>query len=164
MTVAHDLDHSLKRAVDFVEVGECSHASRELGSLGAAPSTPETYAESSDPNLRPPEPAVGYPVLFNDFVPVNDIALDYDIFAKILQQCRRGLRSGLGGGRCEYLKLVLDDAVGFQLLFYVCEKFANGDIPSEFVGALKLSKFPFLRKKKQFLKFVEFLRVIFYVG
>ena len=56
------------------------------------------------------------------------------------------MSSGLGGGRYEYLKLVLDDDVGFQLFFCVCEKFPNGDIPSDVVGALKFSKLTALRK------------------
>ena len=41
---------------------------------------------------------------------------------------------------------MLDDDLGFQLLFYVCEKLANGGIPSDIVGALKFSKLTALRK------------------
>ena len=64
------------------QIGECSHAARELGSLGVAPGTPETLDELSDPVLRPRDLAIDYPSFLESFILVNDVALDYDILPK----------------------------------------------------------------------------------
>ena len=141
-------DNHLVRACNFVKKGEVSHAARCLGSAGLAAGTPETLAELSNPALRPacPNPEKPIPIFAEAFQPEVELMLDYDCFAGTLQKCRRGLSPGLNGGRYEYLKLVLDDDSGFRLLFYVCERLANGDIPEGIPDILKVGRLTALRK------------------
>ena len=52
-----DLSAKLKRAVQLAEIGELSHAARELQSVGLAPGTSDTFAQLTNPQLRPAAPA-----------------------------------------------------------------------------------------------------------
>ena len=138
---AHDLlERRLLEAVRLAEQGELSHAARVLRSTGMAPGTDATLQELTDLNLRPPVASEPLPDGLPMFVPSEPLELDKQIFSDTLRSSRRGLSSGVSGNRNEYLKLVLEDDVAFDLLFAASSRLARAEVPECIAMAMKVSK------------------------
>jgi hypothetical protein len=144
---AEEKQEAMCRAVTaLVEQGELSHAARVLKSAGLAPGSPETLAQLRDPNLRPQELRTPLPDGVASFVPLAGLRLDAGLLAAALQGARRGLSPGLGGTRYEHLKVCLDDETSMELLSFVCERLAQGDVPQTIIDAMRMSRLTALRK------------------
>ena len=67
-------------------------------------------------------------------------------FIKNLRSARRGLSPGLGGTRNEHLKILLEDNEGLDALSLMAQYFAEGNVPTDIIKALRLGKMTALRK------------------
>lgn len=115
----NDLASKLKRVVHYAELGELSHAARELESAGLAPGNLLTLAELQDPNLSPQLPVEPIASALLAGAPV--ITLDKQRFGAILREARRGVNAGFSGLRNEYLQVCLDHDLSFDALYDVAE-------------------------------------------
>ena len=84
-----DESRSINRAEKLVVKGELSHAARELTSNEVAPGTPQTYAELSNPLLRPPAPFTPIPERALNKSVARDIKVEFELFVSTLRQCMR---------------------------------------------------------------------------
>ena len=88
-----DMAHTL------IHQGELSHAARKLVSAEIAPGNQRTLNELTNPSLRPAQLSEPLPDGCANFVPEHPLALNKQIFADVLRQCRRGQSSGLLGNK-----------------------------------------------------------------
>ena len=136
----------IAKAMELVHAGELSHAARALSSPGMAPGTAETLAELRNPQLRPQHPRIPLPTGLEQFQPAQRIALDRHIFGTVLRTSRKGLSSGMWGGRYEFFKLCLENDTSFEALCEVAELLAQGRIPRRIADSLRISALTALSK------------------
>ena len=72
--------------------------------------------------------------------------LDREKYAAKVRSAARGAAGGLAGDFNEHLKTLLDDERATELLAYVAERFAWGDVPDDIIEALSLGKLTALMK------------------
>ena len=128
----------MKRALHYAELGELSHAARELESVGLALGCLSTLAELQDAQLRPSGPAEPINTAPSEGTPL--ISLERHLFGTVLRIARRGVSAGLSGNRNEFLRVCLDDDISFDALYDVGVIFARGQIPSEIAQFMKLAR------------------------
>ena len=80
-----DESRNINRAEKLVAKGELSHAARELTSNEVAPGTPQTYAELSNPLLRPPAPFTPIPERALNKSVARDIKVEFELFVTTLR-------------------------------------------------------------------------------
>ena len=138
------LSIKLKRVLHYAELGELSHAARELESVGLALGCLSTLAELQDAQLRPSGPAEPINTAPSEGTPL--ISLERHLFGTVLRIARRGVSAGLSGNRNEFLRVCLDDDISFDALYDVGVIFARGQIPSEIAQCMKLARLTTLLK------------------
>ena len=141
-----ELDQILLKASKLIEQGELSHAARLLSSNGIAPGNLETLRQLTDPLLRPPAPLHPIPPDIANYRPSETVELDKRLFVRNLRTARRGLSPGLGGFRNEHLKHALQDQACLDRLHAVAQKFAEADVPSVIVRAMRMCKLTAIKK------------------
>ena len=105
---SQEIQQARARAAEaLIGQGELSHAARVLRSSGLADGSDATLSQLRDPMLRPQELHEPIPAEALEFAPSEPLRLDPEVFARVLQERRKGLAPGLSGLRNEHLRLCL---------------------------------------------------------
>ena len=142
-----DLDRRARRALQLVQLGECSAGRQALEGAQVAQGDAATLRSLRDATRRPPRPRSPMPTWIEDVQAATPFVLDLEIFLQNLRSSRRGAAAGPSGMTTDHLFPLLESERDSLKLHQFATTLARAEVPAEIVDLIRLGRITALRKK-----------------